>query len=145
MLKKAYSSAFGALGDSFFWHSLRPLSFAVAAIVGVTSPFLGLLVYLVLFNIFHLSFLFAGYGLGLRMGRDVIIWFNRIGLNKWPEHFDLASVFFFGLFLSLLFKHKVTVNVDNVFIAAAYLLMGLVMAKNLFSVGSLNGRAQKSS
>ncbi len=129
--KKAYSSAFGALGDSFFWHSLRPFSFVFAAITGTVNPFAGIMVYLLTFNLFHFTFLFTGYSLGRELGRDVIVWFNRIGFNKWPEYFDLISVFFLGVFLSYLFKSGAEISVDVFFVAAGYLTMGLILAKKL--------------
>ena len=129
--KKAYSSAFGALGDSFFWHSLRPFAFVFAAIAATVHPFIGVLVYLAVYNIFHLTFLFSGYSLGLNLGRDVIVWFNRIGFNKWPEYFDLVSVFFLGFFISYMFKTEVNVSADDFFIAVAYLFMGLTLAKKM--------------
>ncbi len=129
--KKTYASAFGALGDSFFWHSLRPFSFVFAAIAGTVDPFTGVMIYLFTFNLFHFAFLFTGYSLGRELGRDVIVWFNRIGFNKWPEHFDLISVFFLGVFLSYMFKTSAEISVDVFFIAAGYLAMGLVLAKKL--------------
>jgi mannose/fructose/N-acetylgalactosamine-specific phosphotransferase system component IID len=129
--KKAYSSAFGALGDSFFGHSLRPFAFVFAAITATVHPFLGVLVYLAVYNIFHLSFLFSGLSIGISMGREVIVWFNRIRFNKWPEYFDLVSVFFLGFFISYMFKTEVTVTADDFFIAVAYLFMGLTLAKKM--------------
>ncbi|MCD8493637.1 MAG: PTS system mannose/fructose/sorbose family transporter subunit IID [Geovibrio sp.] len=66
--KKAYSSAFGALGDSFFWHSLRPFSFVFAAITGTVNPFAGIMVYLLTFQPFSLHVPFhrlqSGQGTG---------------------------------------------------------------------------------
>ena len=129
--KKAYSSAFGALGDSFFGHSLRPFCFVFAVIMGMFNPFYGILVYVLTFNIFRFSFLFIGYPLGRNLGRDVIVWFNRIKFNKWAERFDLISVFFLGIFLAYMFKTGAEVSLDISFIAAAYLLMGLFLAKRL--------------
>ncbi len=105
--KKVYSSAFGALGDSFFWHSLRPLCFIVAAILGgYHSPIAGLIAYLGLYNMFSLTFRFAGFPIGYKLGgRDVIVFFNRISFNKWSSYLDNVSTFFVG-FPALIFSQR---------------------------------------
>lgn len=129
--KKTYASAFGAFGDSFFWHSLRPLSFAVAAIAGLYQPVLGLIIYLLFYNSFHLIFRFSGYSIGYALGKEVIVFFNRIGFNKWPMYFDIASAFFFGVLLSYLAKSCTGFNPLITGVLTLYVLMGMALAKKL--------------
>ncbi|MGE4318080.1 MAG: PTS system mannose/fructose/sorbose family transporter subunit IID [Deferribacterales bacterium] len=129
--KKTYSSAFGAFGDSFFWHSLRPLSFVIAAIAGLYNPWLGLIVYLVFYNSFHLIFRFAGYSIGYALGKEVIVFFNRIGFNRWPMYFDVASAFFFGIMLSYLAKSCSDFDSVVLGILTVYVLTGMALAKKL--------------
>jgi mannose/fructose/N-acetylgalactosamine-specific phosphotransferase system component IID len=129
--KKVYASAFGALGDSFFWHSLRPLAFIFAAMAGYHNPFIGLMAYLIFYNIFHLSFRFAGYSIGYELGRDVIGFFNRINFNRWPAFFDLLSTFMLGIFLSFLVKVSFGFKPLILGVLTVYLLLGLTLAKKL--------------
>ncbi|WP_040462990.1 PTS system mannose/fructose/sorbose family transporter subunit IID [Limisalsivibrio acetivorans] len=131
LMKKAYSSAFGALGDSFFGHSLRPLAFVLAALAGLYNPLIGVLVYLLFFNTFHLSFLLMGLDIGHSLGKEVITWFNRIKFNRWPVRFDMLSVFLLGFFISALFRTEVDVNVDLFFLGAGYVLLGIAIGKRV--------------
>lgn len=130
--KKVYSSAFGALGDSFFWHSLRPFCFLIAAIIGFYSPFAGLLAYLIIYNLFHLAFRFSGFKIGYELGRDIIVFFNRINFNRWPAYMDFGSTFMLGLFLSFLVKKSgVDFNPAVLGVLTVYLLLGLVVARKV--------------
>jgi len=129
--KKVYSSAFGALGDSFFWHSLRPFCFIIAALVGFHNPVMGLLCYLGMYNFFSLTFKFCGYSIGYELGRDVIVFFNRINFNKWASYMDTVSTFLLGIFLSLLVKECVDFNPVVLGVLTIYLLIGLALARKL--------------
>lgn len=129
--KKVYSSAFGALGDSFFWHSLRPLCFIVSALIGYNDPFLGLLSYLMLYNAFHLFFRFGGFSIGYELGRDVILFFNRINFNRWPAYADTLSTFLLGFFLSFMVKECSNFNPLVLGVSTVYLLVGLAVARKL--------------
>ncbi len=57
-----------ALGDGFFWLSLRPAAAALGACVALLAGLWGVLLYALLFNAVHFamraSYLFAGYRLG---------------------------------------------------------------------------------
>jgi len=137
--KKVYSSAFGALGDSFFWHSLRPLCFIVAAILGFNSPVLGLVTYLVLYNMLSLAFRFTGFSIGYEMGRDVIVFFNRINFNRWSSYLDNVSTFMLGFLLSFLVKESVGFNPLILGVLTVYLLIGLAIGRKLDIVFGLVG------
>lgn len=127
--KKVYSSAFGALGDSFIWHSLRPISFIVAAIIGISNPILGMIFYLVLFNTFHIIFLYIGLDVGYELGKEVITWFNRVRFNKWAGYFDILSAFLIGIFLSRYMKTINHVDMSYYVISLLFLATGIFLGK----------------
>jgi len=129
--KKVYASAFGALGDSFFWHSLRPLAFILAALVGYHNPVIGLILYMLFFNLFHLTFRLTGYSIGRALGKDVITFFNRINFNRWPTYFDGASALLLGILLSFLVKESFGFNPLILGVLTVYLLVGLTLAKRI--------------
>lgn len=135
--KKVYSSALAALGDSFFWHSLRPISFIIAALFGLYNPVLGVILYLLIFNLFHFSFLYIGFDMGFFMGKEVISWFNRIKFNKWSGYSDFLAAFLLGLLLSLGLKKYGLETITYYFIATCFLLVGFVMAKKMDVLFSL--------
>jgi len=129
--KKVYSSAFGALGDSFFWHSLRPFCFLISAIIGYNDPYMGFLAYMVFYNIFHLSFRFGGFTVGYELGKDVIVFFNRINFNRWPAYMDTVSAFLLGFLLSYLVKECSRFNPMVLGVSTIYLFLGLAVARKL--------------
>lgn len=135
--KKVYASAFGALGDSFFWHSLRPFCFILSAMAGYYNPFLGLIIYLTIHNLFHLSFRFAGFSIGYELGRDVIVFFNRISFNRWPVYMDTLSAFLLGVFLSFLVFESVNFSPLVIGVLSVYLLLGLTVARRVDIVTGL--------
>lgn len=106
LYKRSYASAFAALGDSFFWHGLKPLAFLFAAIGSIHHPVLGIFAYFFVYNLFHLGFLLLGFDIGRDMGRDVITWFQRVRFRQWPAYVDFGTAFLCGFFIIGLMKHE---------------------------------------
>jgi mannose/fructose/N-acetylgalactosamine-specific phosphotransferase system component IID len=129
--KKVYSSAFAALGDSFIWHSLRPFAFIISVLIGMYNPVFGIIVYLLIFNLFHILFLYIGFDVGYELGKEVISWFNRIKLNKWSSYFDIITVFLTGIFLSKFIKTFGHFNVEYYAIATIFLFVGFLIGKKI--------------
>lgn len=135
--KKVYSSALAALGDSFFWHSLRPISFIIAALFGLINPVLGVIVYLLIFNLFHFVFLYIGFDMGYVLGKEVISWFNRIKFNKWAGYSDFITSFLLGILLSTGLKEYGLETITYYFFATCFLVVGFFIAKKLDVLFSL--------
>ncbi|MCX8084957.1 MAG: PTS system mannose/fructose/sorbose family transporter subunit IID [Calditerrivibrio sp.] len=129
--KKVYSSAFAAVGDSFFWYSYKVLCFVIAAIVGLYNPIIGVILYLLVFNGLHFYMLFQGYGIGYKYGKNLINWFNMFKINQWGQMADLMSVFLLGVLLSLLIKTNSFISYWHYFLATVLLLLGLFLGKVL--------------
>lgn len=70
-LKRSIMSGFAALGDSFFWNTIRPLASTMGLLAVFASGWLGLIVLLIVFNLisFFARFygLWAGYKRGIRI------------------------------------------------------------------------------
>lgn len=129
--KKVYGSALAALGDSFFWHTLRPLSFILSAILAIYEPFMGLIFYFVFFNIFHIFFLWIGFDAGFKLGKEVINWFNYMKFNSWSKYGDLIAVFGFGILLSMLIKINIGFQLDLLSLVSFFAILGFLLAKRL--------------
>ncbi|MDR2870429.1 MAG: PTS system mannose/fructose/sorbose family transporter subunit IID [Deferribacteraceae bacterium] len=96
MAKNAYSSAFAALGDSFFWHALRPLlCFVSIFLVLYVSPW-GIAIYPIVYGGFHILFLFFGGLVGSVLGLNTITLFNRFRFKEWANIVDKVSIFIIG-------------------------------------------------
>ncbi|MDR2104658.1 MAG: PTS system mannose/fructose/sorbose family transporter subunit IID, partial [Deferribacteraceae bacterium] len=82
-IKNSYASACAGLGDSFFWHGLRPFLFLLAFFLYAhVSPYWAL-IYPIVYSIFHLSFIFFGRRVGEALGSSAVVIFNRFKLKQW--------------------------------------------------------------
>ncbi len=81
--KSALMGPFAAVGDSFFWLSLRPSAGIAAALL---SPWIGLwavAVFLVLYNVPHVAFRLLLFVDGYRRGDRVVERVAKAALPKW--------------------------------------------------------------
>jgi mannose/fructose/N-acetylgalactosamine-specific phosphotransferase system component IID len=129
--KNAYSSAFAAIGDSFFNHTYKVFCFLVSGLIGIYNPVAGLIAYLILYNLIHFLLLFYGFKIGFFYGKNLITWFNRFKINQWGQTVDIISVFLLGFFLSALMKINFCSSYWNYFLGAFMLLFGLFFARIL--------------
>lgn len=101
-LKSALMGAYGALGDSLFWSSLRPL----AAVSGVIFAFLGFVwapvVFLVIFNLPHIYI--RGYGIimGYKMGIGIVSTIMLLDIPSKAQSIKRGILFLSGSLLSVL-------------------------------------------
>ncbi|BAI80522.1 conserved hypothetical protein [Deferribacter desulfuricans SSM1] len=130
--KKIYSSAFGALGDSFFWHALRPASFVIAVVLAFYNPLFAIILYLFFFNFFHFFFLFRGFDIGFSYGKETIQWFNKILFNKWSSYFDIFTSFMLGIIIVLIIhKSGFENNITIYALSFGFFLAGTILAKKI--------------
>lgn len=101
-LKSALMGAYGALGDSLFWSSLRPL----AAVSGVIFALLGFVwapvVFLVIFNLPHIFI--RGYGIimGHKMGIGIVSTIMLLDIPGKAQSIKRGILFLSGSLLSVL-------------------------------------------
>ena len=101
-LKSALMGAYGALGDSLFWSSLRPL----AAVCGVIFALLGFVwapvVFLVVYNLPHIFI--RGYGMimGHRMGIGIVSTIILLDIPGKAQRIKRGILFLSGFLLSVL-------------------------------------------
>jgi mannose/fructose/N-acetylgalactosamine-specific phosphotransferase system component IID len=79
--KRAVSSVSTAKGDYFFDVVLLPLALTIASIFAIYHSYIGLVIFLALYNIYHFRSRLGGYRgsiqLGERVGRELIAGFFR--------------------------------------------------------------------
>ena len=134
--KSTYASVFGALGDSFFWHSLRPLTFFLSLFIALYEPMFAMFFYLIFFNIFNIGFKFLGFYLGYNYGTNVIDLFRTVSFANWSDIADMASIFFMGGTLAIVIKYisnsdNDVINSVAVFKTAIFFLAGYATSKYL--------------
>lgn len=112
---KIYASALAALGDTFFWHSLRPFVFFASLMVILINPVYVIVLYFLIFNTFNIVFRILGFYYGYNFGANVINFFNKIKFNRWSVIFDGLTVFLAGIILSTLVKYNALKKAYDIF------------------------------
>ena len=91
-----------AIGDSFFWASLRPFV-AVWAIVGLLSGFVWAPVgFLVLYNVFHLAVRVYGLWTGYSAGQEVCTRIHGLSLVRLSGAMHYLAAGFIGVIAAIL-------------------------------------------
>jgi len=127
--KSTYASVFGALGDTFFWHSLRPLAFFLSIGIATYKPIFAIILYLIIFNTFHIGFKFLGFYLGYHYGSNVIDIFRKVSFNRWSYYIDHVSAFIMGVTLSFLLIKQPDVSTEFIIKSAIFFLVGYSISR----------------
>jgi PTS system mannose-specific IID component len=104
-IKDSYASACAGLGDSFFWHGLRPFLFLLGFFLSVQITVYGALIYPLIYSLFHIFFILAGKRIGEALGSGTVAIFNRFRLKRWADYTDRISVLLVGMILVDFLKH----------------------------------------
>lgn len=113
-LKGHISRSLAAVGDRYFWSSLRPLC-AVISIITIllferlypVNVYMGLAAYLLIFNIPRTVFQYHGLVEGYRRGADIVKYIPIHLIEKYIQWFLLGGVFLLGMFINLEAKKAV--------------------------------------
>lgn len=100
--KKSLMGPYGAIGDMYYWGSIKPM----AALSGVILAFLSVGIwasaaFLIIYNIMHLWMRFKGVSLGYYMGTDVVEYIKSFNMPDWSKRVRYFTVFLTGVFLAL--------------------------------------------
>ncbi|MBI3753807.1 MAG: PTS system mannose/fructose/sorbose family transporter subunit IID [Deltaproteobacteria bacterium] len=103
--KESLMGPYGAIGDTFFWGSIRPL----ASLLGVLSALIwglwGPVVFLVVYNLFHIWMRWFGLHKGYKLGEDVVEYIKSLELPEWALKIRLAATGLLGVIVAtLIFK-----------------------------------------
>ena len=90
-----------AIGDSFFWASLRPLAASLAIFGLLTGQFWAPFVFFGIFNLFHLGLRIHGVFAGYRKGEAICQSIHRLSLASVAEKSHYLTGTFIGLVAAL--------------------------------------------
>lgn len=100
-LKASLMAPLGALGDSFFWGALRPFAAIAAAAVLMTGSWWAPVLFLVLYNLWHLGLRAGMLFWGFRSGGDVVALMSRYRFTVITKRFKMLSLGLLGGLLGL--------------------------------------------
>jgi len=90
--KKSLSGPFSAIGDSFFWGSVRPLA-SIAGVCGaIYFETVGPVVLLLFYNLFHLWMRWFGLVSGYQLGVDVVVYIKELEMLRWVRWIRYLTV-----------------------------------------------------
>ncbi|MCX7995963.1 MAG: PTS system mannose/fructose/sorbose family transporter subunit IID [candidate division WOR-3 bacterium] len=97
-------SAFASFGDTLFWQTIRPALLAIAIITGVKYGVIGVIIFLLFYNLIHIYFRFYGFTTGYKIGWDVIYILKDKKLQWMQRIFESIGAFSIGLMPIILEK-----------------------------------------
>jgi mannose PTS system EIID component len=143
-LKRMFMGPLGALGDAFFWGTLRPffgLTAIVITILTYSWPklfWVAPVTFLLLYNIFHEYIRFTGVFLGYHKAEQTIQYIQKLNLQKamnWIQNLGiLFAGILIGLFVFLNPISKLSNNNPAIF-TGIFPLMILGIMTGLFYIG----------
>lgn len=101
-LKTALMAPLGALGDSFFWGALKPFAAIVAVAAGMLGSWWAPILYLVLFNLWHVSLRIGLLIWGYRSGGDAVSLLAIYNFTKMARLFKIISLTVLGSILGMM-------------------------------------------
>ncbi len=133
--KRTLMGSFGAIGDAFFWGTMRPLS-AIAAIIFTLFHWnlWGLVLFLILYNTPHLWLRWRGLVEGYTRGKGVIDYVEGLRLPVWTMRGRKLLLVLLSL-LFVLFLRMAWVGGRPVLASAAGGFLLVLLASYLFEKG----------
>ncbi len=127
-VKETLSAVLTAKGDYFFEMVLIPLALTIGCVFAMYSSYIGPIVFLASYNLYHLQSRIGGYRIGLLLGEGVS---RGLARNLFREQKILGGVAAFasGLFAALVFTRGWTLG------GSRYALWGVVAAAGIFLLG----------
>jgi len=139
-LKKTLMARLGALGDSFFWGALKPMSVLIAVTVLLAGFWWAPLLFLALYNSCHLWLRAGVLRLGYRSSGDVMQLMARYRFTRWAGLFKAVAIAVLGGMVGMLpvwrQEYKPDLFANGTASAGAALLITLVLSSLLRRGGS---------
>lgn len=141
--KESLMGPYGAIGDTFFWGSIRPL----ASVIGVLSALIwglwGPVALLVVYNIFHIWMRWFGLHKGYNLGEDVVEYIKSLGLPERALRIRtfaagllgvLVAILIFKLFKAGMFGTQ-PIQTYQLFLAAIFMATATILLSMLLRKG----------
>jgi len=131
-LKKTLMAPLGALGDSFFWGSLKPFAASAAVAVLLTGAWWAPLLFLVLYNIVHVGLRFSLVFVGYETEGDVVALMSRYNFTRLARRYKVLSLAIVGCIVGTLsdwdpeFRSSITISPPLLAVAGLALTLGMI-------------------
>ncbi len=122
-------TSFASAGDLLFWQTIRPALLLLAVILAMKSGVVGPLVFIIVYNIFHLYHRIKGITDGYAMRWDVIYLLKSKRFTTVQRGFEILGALFSGFLFSL-----VSLQIHYLLLIPLTMLFILLLIKRFSSV-----------
>jgi mannose PTS system EIID component len=126
-LKSALMAPLGALGDSFFWGSLKPLAATVSVAVLMAGAWWAPLLFLVVYNLFHLVIRAGVLVAGYRTAGDAVALMDTYSFTKMARLFKAISLSLLGSIVGAISLWRPEFRPESPFTGPGMAAAGLVL------------------
>lgn len=126
--KAGVMGSYGAIGDSFFWGTLKPFASLIAVFASLMDQVLSPFIFLILYNISHLRLRLAGFYMGYNEGVNVIDSMKRFNFSGLMKKIKTLTALSSGAILAV----YVSIKPETGF--GQYGLVGVLVAILLFAL-----------
>ncbi len=127
--KVGLMGSLGAIGDSYFWGSLKPLASLLSVLIALLNPYMGALFLLIFYNVFHFRTRMIGFTHSIRSPEGVYQYLRKNDFAGRNEYIRAFILIFLGIYLGYFISR--TLPPDEGFVLASIhfgLSIGLVVA-----------------
>ncbi len=121
--KMGWMGSLGAIGDAFFWGSLRPMASVAGALLALVHPLAGIVALLVLYNVTHLAVRRGGFSAGMEGEAAAVEWLKKESLSTKTGNRKLAAAILGGVYAGI-FTGRTAVYGETGVHAVALFLIG---------------------
>jgi len=121
--KMGMMGSLGAIGDAFFWGSLRPMASVAGAILALFHPLAGIAALLFLYNVTHLAIRFRGFSAGMEGREAAVPWLKKEALNAKTNSRKMVATILGGIYAGI-FTGRFAFYGDTIFHATILFLIG---------------------
>lgn len=95
--KSSVMAPYSAIGDGFFWSSIRPLASCAGILAAFFWGMWGPVIFLLAYNVFHLWMRWVGLKKGALMGEEVVTFVKSLQMPKWGQRARYAACALIGI------------------------------------------------
>ena len=142
-IKTSLMGPLGALGDTFFWTTIRPVLALIAVMVVILNipqwniAVVGPLFFILCYNVGHIYIRFGGVFRGYKLGGDMLKLIRQFNLAGTVEKIQTVGVGLSGMFIGLsglYFRHNIP-EINRLFLQRGVFAIKLLLLSFLLLVG----------
>ncbi|MBI5894259.1 MAG: PTS system mannose/fructose/sorbose family transporter subunit IID [Deltaproteobacteria bacterium] len=105
LFKKSLMGPYGAIGDAYFWGSLKPFASVFGVVfLALSSSLWASAAFLIIYNIPHLWMRTRGLTAGCNMGIDVVDYIKSLDIPEWGKRLRYLTICLLGAALALYYQ-----------------------------------------